>query len=90
MQAAEGRKLVIVDNLVIDVSEFIEKHPGGKFILEPYIGRDASFVFNRDQDLKESAYIHSQSNYARKVLQELAIARLVSTNEQTFEEESAA
>ena len=28
-----GRKLVILDDLVIDVAKFIDEHPGGRFVL---------------------------------------------------------
>lgn len=28
-----GRQLVILDDLVLDVSKFIENHPGGRFVL---------------------------------------------------------
>jgi len=40
-----GKKLVILDNLVLDVGTFIEHHPGGKFVLERNIGRDISKFF---------------------------------------------
>jgi hypothetical protein len=30
---SKGKKLVILDNLVVDVTEFISQHPGGKFVL---------------------------------------------------------
>jgi cytochrome b involved in lipid metabolism len=40
-----GRKLVIIDNLVLDISCFAAMHPGGKFALEQTIGRDISKYF---------------------------------------------
>eukprot|EP01026_Neomeris_dumetosa_P031093 TRINITY_DN2470_c0_g1_i1.p1 TRINITY_DN2470_c0_g1~~TRINITY_DN2470_c0_g1_i1.p1 ORF type:complete len:486 (-),score=56.14 TRINITY_DN2470_c0_g1_i1:998-2455(-) len=36
---------IVVKNKVYDVSEFVEKHPGGRVIKE-YAGKDASDVFN--------------------------------------------
>ena len=35
---AQGRKLVVYEDAVIDVSSFIAEHPGGAAVLEPYIG----------------------------------------------------
>ena len=29
----QGRALVILDEYILDVSEFMHKHPGGKFVL---------------------------------------------------------
>jgi cytochrome b involved in lipid metabolism len=31
---AKGEKLVILDNLVLDVSEYRFSHPGGKFVID--------------------------------------------------------
>ena len=36
---------VIIDNLIIDVSEFIGYHPGGKFALKCLVGTDVSKFF---------------------------------------------
>lgn len=38
-------QLVILDDLVLDVSEYMSNHPGGKFLLEHNIGRDISKFF---------------------------------------------
>ncbi|KAI8993434.1 delta-6-desaturase [Pilobolus umbonatus] len=43
---ANGRHLILIDNKVYDVSEFMEDHPGGKAVLLTHIGRDASDVFH--------------------------------------------
>ena len=37
-----GEKLVILDDLVLDVTEFINVHPGGRFTLTKNFGRDIS------------------------------------------------
>jgi len=41
----EQKKLVILDNLILDVGEYMDNHPGGKFLLEHNIGRDISKFF---------------------------------------------
>ena len=40
-----GQKLVILDDLVLDVTEFINFHPGGRFTIRHCIGRDISKFF---------------------------------------------
>ena len=42
---SELKKLVILDDLVLDVSEFVNAHPGGRFLLERNSGRDISKFF---------------------------------------------
>ena len=42
---ANGDKLVILDDMVLDINKFIPQHPGGKFVLEHTIGRDISKFF---------------------------------------------
>jgi len=39
------KKLVLLDNLVLDVTHFAEYHPGGKFVLDKLNGRDISKYF---------------------------------------------
>jgi cytochrome b involved in lipid metabolism len=42
---SSGRKLVILDDLVLDVDPFISKHPGGRFVIEHNVGTDISKFF---------------------------------------------
>jgi hypothetical protein len=41
----QGRKLMILDELVLDVENYISWHPGGKFLLSHNVGRDISKFF---------------------------------------------
>jgi len=41
----QGRKLVILDDLVLDVGKYMSFHPGGQFLLKANIGRDVSKFF---------------------------------------------
>jgi stearoyl-CoA desaturase (Delta-9 desaturase) len=45
-EVAGGRVLVVLDNLVHDVSDFLEKHPGGPNVLLRRSGKDATDDFN--------------------------------------------
>ena len=40
LRAARGENLVILENLVLDFSDYAAYHPGGKFLLEKNRGRD--------------------------------------------------
>ena len=37
--------LMLLDNLVLNVSEFINQHPGGRFLIRHNIGHDISKYF---------------------------------------------
>jgi len=41
----QNKRLVILDNKVIDFGEYDDFHPGGKFVLRKNIGRDISKFF---------------------------------------------
>ena len=42
----KGKKLVIFDDLVLDVSKFQWFHPGGRFLITQNVGRDISKFFH--------------------------------------------
>eukprot|EP01117_Protostelium_nocturnum_P002097 TRINITY_DN1273_c1_g1_i1.p1 TRINITY_DN1273_c1_g1~~TRINITY_DN1273_c1_g1_i1.p1 ORF type:complete len:343 (+),score=105.25 TRINITY_DN1273_c1_g1_i1:162-1190(+) len=60
---------VIIEGEVYDISEFLELHPGGKKILKPYLGRDASNAFKNEK-------IHKHSTRAFNILQKYKVGRL--------------
>ena len=41
----KGHKLVLFDNLVLDLNGYERIHPGGKFVLNRNVGRDISKFF---------------------------------------------
>ncbi|KAE8161910.1 hypothetical protein BDV40DRAFT_300838 [Aspergillus tamarii] len=45
-QAESGRALVAVAGFVYDVSNFVDRHPGGEKILKTAMGRDATAMFH--------------------------------------------
>ena len=42
---AKGEKLMVLDNMIIDVSSFAYTHPGGQFLIEYNLGRDIGKFF---------------------------------------------
>jgi cytochrome b involved in lipid metabolism len=40
-----GSQLVILSGQVIDISDFIQYHPGGQFVLRRRIGKDVTSMF---------------------------------------------
>lgn len=51
----DGRRLLIIDNLVYDVAKFMSKHPGGAKLLLMFNGADASEAFNGIYNLHSTA-----------------------------------
>jgi stearoyl-CoA desaturase (delta-9 desaturase) len=72
-RCAEGAHLIIIENAVHDVTDFIAEHPGGKALIQAFVGKDATKQFN------ETVYNHSQA--ARNELAGLRVAKLVSEEE---------
>lgn len=74
----KGAKLVLLDNLVVDVTQFINQHPGGKFVLNHNVGRDISKFFFGGYCLEDNETPnnrgHNHSVYARMIVNELTIA----------------
>ena len=75
-----GEKLVILDDLVLDVTEFINVHPGGRFTIRHCIGRDISKFFFGGYSLdgnetNKATPGHSHSSYAYMIVNDIAIAR---------------
>ena len=77
---AAGRKLVILDDHVLDIEQFIDQHPGGRFTMSHNIGRDVSKFFYGGYSLEGNmgrkpaeGYLHS--TFAKMVANNLAIAR---------------
>ena len=51
-----SRKLVILDDLVLDVTDFAKSHPGGRFLIEKNFGRDISKFFYGGYSLEPSKH----------------------------------
>jgi len=74
-----GRKLVILDEFVLDVAKYIDWHPGGRFLITHNIGRDISKCFYGGYALEGNlgptlAPTWTHSNIARQVVNQLIIA----------------
>lgn len=80
-EIAKGTRLVLIDDIVLDVGDFVDQHPGGRFLISHNIGRDISKFFYGGYSLEDNlsgsgpAQGHAHSTYARKIVNNLAIAR---------------
>ena len=74
----QGEQLVILDDLVLDVRDYMNTHPGGRFLIEQNLGRDISKFFyggySTENYDKLKPYNHSFD--ARQAVENLAVARL--------------
>ena len=77
---ANGQKLVILDDLILDISQFMFEHPGGTFSISHNIGKDISKFFYGGYSLEnigdKKVENHKHSEYARKIIPELITGRL--------------
>lgn len=73
-----GEQLVVLDNLVLDVSRFKNNHPGGRFLLEYNVGKDISKYFYGCYIMEVGTYLKpwTHSNQARKVINTISIGQL--------------
>jgi hypothetical protein len=76
----EGRMLVILEGLVLDIEPFVYYHPGGSFVLEQRIGFNLDLPFNahsysgiQSDEGRHEGYQHS--NIARAIAQSLVIGK---------------
>ena len=68
---AKGEKLVILDDLVLDISHYAENHPGGRFLLHHNIGRDVSKFFYGGYSMENfngNPKAHTHTNIARVIV----------------------
>lgn len=75
-----GHKLVILDDLILDVSKFILLHPGGQFSLRQNIGRDVSKFFHGGyslENINDPVKNHKHSRDARTIVNSLIIGKFV-------------
>ena len=51
----EFKKYVILDDRVIDLTDYVDSHPGGRFVLNHCVGKDVSKFFYGGYSLEGSA-----------------------------------
>jgi cytochrome b involved in lipid metabolism len=88
--------LVILDDLVLDVSDYMSNHPGGTFLLKNNVGRDISKFFyggySQDGNLIANGaalMVHRHSNLSRLQVNTIAIARLIPNKNQITQDNSS-
>jgi len=77
-QLKAGKKLVILNDMVLDITKFINYHPGGKFVLNINSGRDISKFFYGGYCLEGNgaggpAHGYNHSNYAKMIVNSLVV-----------------
>jgi len=83
LKIEKGIKLWILDELVLDLSEYSFKHPGGRFVIDRTVGRDISKFFygayaldHNSNDPKKKVPSYTHSEIAKLVAQDCAVAIL--------------
>jgi len=75
------RHLVLLDDLVLDATDYAPYHPGGKFIIERTRGTDVSKFFYGGYNLEPltNGINYTHTNYARVACNSLIIGKLIRT-----------
>jgi hypothetical protein len=69
----DGEKLVILEDMILDISTFAYAHPGGAFLLEHNIGSDVTkffygaYALDQNSNAMGDSNTHVHSNIARKI-----------------------
>ncbi|CDW73578.1 cytochrome b5-like heme steroid binding domain containing protein [Stylonychia lemnae] len=73
----KGEKLVILNDKVLDVGNYMTAHPAGIFIMEKNIGRDISKFFDGGYALEQDISPWNHSFQARKIVNKLVIGQII-------------
>ena len=73
------RHLLLIDDLVVDATDYAPYHPGGKFIIERTRGTDISKFFYGGYNLEpqNNGQNYNHTNYARLAINEMIVGVLV-------------
>lgn len=73
------RHLLLLDDLVLDATDYAPYHPGGKFIIERCRGTDISKFFYGGYNLEpaDKGENYTHTNYARLACNSLIIGKLI-------------
>ena len=77
-RVGNGEALAVLDDYVIDMTKFLNEHPGGRFSLEQNIGRDISKFFYGAYSLENIDVVepHNHTSDARLIVNALIIGKL--------------
>ncbi|KZS93155.1 hypothetical protein SISNIDRAFT_486077 [Sistotremastrum niveocremeum HHB9708] len=81
-----GRAVMIIDNLVVDVSVYQREHPGGAALFTPYTLRSGVVLQDKSDEWKNASWAFNggynrHSTIARRRLRQLILARFDPTDE---------
>ena len=71
--------MVVLDDLVIEVENYKQSHPGGKDVMDTNIGRDVSKFFYGGYSMSKHSYPYAHTQSAVKVLSTLVKYRLTAS-----------
>ena len=63
-----GKRWVILDQIVLEVEDFVDEHPGGGKIIKSFIGRDITNAFN--------GQFHDHHNAARNLTTNMRVGKI--------------
>lgn len=75
----QGKQLVILDDMILDVEKYKHVHPGALFSIENNIGRDISKFYYGGYSMENLNKVsnHAHSSLAARIVRQLMIGYLV-------------
>lgn len=64
--AAKSRDLIVISGIVHDVTDFVDRHPGGRVLIKSAVGKDGTAVFNGG--------VYDHNNAAHNLLSTMRVA----------------
>ncbi|CAG9330481.1 unnamed protein product [Blepharisma stoltei] len=77
----ENLKWVFFDEFVVDVSGFMQNHPGGDYMLREVIGEDVGKYINGCSSIGDGVLPYGHTQIARNLLNILVVGKIGQTND---------
>uniref|UniRef100_A0A7S3KIP2 Cytochrome b5 heme-binding domain-containing protein n=1 Tax=Euplotes crassus TaxID=5936 RepID=A0A7S3KIP2_EUPCR len=73
---SSGRKLALFNDYILDISSFINEHPGGAFVMRATVGSNMGKYFYGGSSMETDVPPYKHSSYAGRILEKLTIGKL--------------
>lgn len=71
-----GKKLVLFNNFIVNVENFMDEHPGTRFVISHNIGKEIGKYFYGAYSLEQDVAPYAHSSYAANLIKRLTVGKL--------------
>ena len=83
-----GKKLVLFNNFVVNVENFMDEHPGTRFVISHNIGKEIGKYFYGAYSLEQDVAPYTHSSYAASLIKRLTVGKLEISKKYENEDEN--